>query len=462
MNKTKKIYFLSAIVMILGCYVLNLSYSLFVQTEEKDVVTSTVPTITTDLSITSLNLEANKEYVIKETIKNKSKVSINYGLIATSNDNFSVSVVNTTNNNIYGSLNELEEKDIYLKVSNLSDKDIVVDFKLDTNYTTLNYDIDNYLKINNIDSLNKYDIKYSNELYENNKESLQYKIINKYINETNYNKTNILPTIENVLKSRNVVELPINPELDIDSTSESNLYKTEDNYGVTYYYKGNVSNNYVLLADKLWRIVRINGNDTVRLILDDTIGLSKFNSLNNDNAYVGYMYGDINSSSYELTHKNVNNSVIKNILDNFYNTELINHSSIIKDSYCGNKGIIETYLGYGKNETLYKYTSNDKSLICSDLDYSKYELNIGLISAEELYYATSNKTETYLNNGTYWWTMTPYSFDNNSAKVVGFNNETGIGASDVENELNVRPVINIKNGVTVTGLGTKEDPYVME
>lgn len=462
MNKTKKIYFLSAIVMILGCYVLNLSYSLFVQTEEKDVVTSTVPTITTDLSITSLNLEANKEYVIKETIKNTSKVSINYGLIATSNDNFSVSVVNTTNNNIYGSLNELEEKDIYLKVSNLSDKDIVVDFKLDTNYTTLNYDIDNYLKINNIDSVNKYDIKYSNELYENNKESLQYKIINKYINETNYNKTNILPTIENVLKSRNVVELPINPELDIDSTSESNLYKTEDNYGVTYYYKGNVSNNYVLLADKLWRIVRINGNDTVRLILDDTIGLSKFNSLNNDNAYVGFMYGDINSSSYELTHKNVNNSVIKNILDNFYNTELINHSSIIKDSYCGNKGIIETYLGYGKNETLYKYTSNDKSLICSDLDYSKYELNIGLLSAEELYYATSNKTETYLNNGTYWWTMTPYSFDNNSAKVVGFNNETGIEASDVENELNVRPVINIKNSVTVTGLGTKENPYVME
>ena len=64
MNKTKKIYFLSAIVMILGCYVLNLSYSLFIQTEEKDIVTSTVPTITTDLSITSLNLEANKEYVI--------------------------------------------------------------------------------------------------------------------------------------------------------------------------------------------------------------------------------------------------------------------------------------------------------------------------------------------------------------------------------------------------------------
>ena len=101
---------------------------------------------------------------------------------------------------------------------------------------------------------------------------------NKYIS---YNKKNILPTIETILKSRNIVELPINPELNIDSNIESNLYKTEDNYGVTYYYKGNVNNNYVLLADKLWRIVRINGNDTVRLILDDTIGLSKFNSATN-------------------------------------------------------------------------------------------------------------------------------------------------------------------------------------
>ena len=58
--------------------------------------------------------------------------------------------------------------------------------------------------------------------------------------------------------------------------------------------------------------------------------------------------------------------------------------------------------------------------------------------------------------------MTPYSFDNNSAKVVGFNSKTGIEANDVENELNVRPVINIKNNVIVTGIGTKEDPYVIE
>mgnify|MGYP000911975040 CR=1 FL=1 len=72
-------------------------------------------------------------------------------------------------------------------------------------------------------------------------------------------------------------------------------------------------------ADKYWRIVRINGDGTVRVIYDGTsahangessedrqIGTSAFNSSGNDNAYVGYMYGDRTSiveptSQYSIT-----------------------------------------------------------------------------------------------------------------------------------------------------------------
>ena len=83
------------------------------------------------------------------------------------------------------------------------------------------------------------------------------------------------------------------------------LCKAKDAYGDSYYYRGNVTNNYVLFADKYWRIVRINGDGTIRVIYDGTsthangessedrqIGKSAFNSSYNDNAYVGYMYGD--------------------------------------------------------------------------------------------------------------------------------------------------------------------------
>ena len=92
-----------------------------------------------------------------------------------------------------------------------------------------------------------------------------------------------------------------------------------DAYGTSYYYRGNVTNNYVKFADKYWRIIRINGDGTVRVIYDGTsahtngesstdrqIGTSAFNyywkkdnvqeTTNSpvwgDNAGVGYMYGN--------------------------------------------------------------------------------------------------------------------------------------------------------------------------
>ena len=92
-----------------------------------------------------------------------------------------------------------------------------------------------------------------------------------------------------------------------------------DAYGTSYYYRGNVTNNYVKFADKYWRIIRINGDGTVRVIYDGTsahtngesstdrqIGTSEFNlywkkdnvqeTTNSpvwgDNAGVGYMYGN--------------------------------------------------------------------------------------------------------------------------------------------------------------------------
>ena len=97
------------------------------------------------------------------------------------------------------------------------------------------------------------------------------------------------------------------------------LCRAKDAYGDSYYYRGNVTNNYVLFAGKYWRIVRYNGDGTVRVIYDGTsahangesskdrqIGTSAFNNYwkkNNvkesanpyiyyDNAGVGYMYGN--------------------------------------------------------------------------------------------------------------------------------------------------------------------------
>ena len=91
--------------------------------------------------------------------------------------------------------------------------------------------------------------------------------------------------------------------------SESGLYSTTDDEGISYYYRGIVGGNYVKFANKYWRIIRINGDNSVRLIYDGTtphangesssnrqVGSSAFNSRDSDNAYIGYMYGDTSTN----------------------------------------------------------------------------------------------------------------------------------------------------------------------
>ena len=118
-------------------------------------------------------------------------------------------------------------------------------------------------------------------------------------------------------------------ELETDK-SDKGLYQGTDDYGTTYYYRGNVKNNIVKFAGFYWQIVRINGDGSIRLIYDGTeknaTGVKQsinnrtyqFNSLYNDPTYVGYMYGDKDGTTFAEVHNNTNNSTIKTAVDNWY------------------------------------------------------------------------------------------------------------------------------------------------
>ncbi len=92
-------------------------------------------------------------------------------------------------------------------------------------------------------------------------------------------------------------------------TSSSGLYSANDDNGVSYYYRGAVGGNYVKFADKYWRIIRVNGDGTIRMIYDGTtphqngeassnrqVATSAFSSRWSDNGYVGYMRGDMSNN----------------------------------------------------------------------------------------------------------------------------------------------------------------------
>ena len=126
------------------------------------------------------------------------------------------------------------------------------------------------------------------------------------------------------------------------------IYSAEDDFGTSYYFRGTVENNYIKFANKYWRIIRINGDGSIRMIYAGTsahangttnndmkIDNSEYNTNYNDNTYVGYKIGSTGSSTYANTHSNAGNSTIKTYIDNWYETNLKEYKYYLKDTiYC--------------------------------------------------------------------------------------------------------------------------------
>ena len=271
---------------------------------------------------------------------------------------------------------------------------------------------------------------------------------------------------------------------------------TEDNK-VTYYFRGEVENNYVTFAGFTWRIVRINEDGSIRLIKQDSIGKSKFNEDDTDNAYVGYMYGTVGASTYEETHANINSSTIKTFIDTWYQNNLMSYSSYLADSgFCGDRSVAsapniwkpgDTALGYGVNETVYgstarlesfkNWTRKKPQFKCPQVNdlYTTKTTNkgnkaldypIGLITADETNYAGGisgwENNGYYMNSGISFWMISP-NYVSSTAYVCLVVDEGQTSYDGSYREWDVRPVINLKFDAQIMGgNGTKNNPYIIK
>ncbi len=286
-------------------------------------------------------------------------------------------------------------------------------------------------------------------------------------------------------------------ELENDN-SDVGLYNAFDNYGTTYYYRGNVKNNIVKFAGFYWQIVRINGDGSIRLIYDGTeknatgnnqiLDNVKFNNLSKSPAYAGYMFGDPFGTTYDSVHNNTNSSTIKEYIDfwyknNFDNTDYKNYLSL-STGFCGDRTFSK---GDGISSDKYTYfkaysraTLNTADFVCSNENNDLYTVKsssignksltypIGLITFDELIYsglsANSYNTHAWSYSTSKYWTMTPsyYSISGNqifSIHPYGFAYLNSAGDSS----FGIRPVINLKSDVKITGgIGTSNDPYVID
>ena len=100
------------------------------------------------------------------------------------------------------------------------------------------------------------------------------------------------------------------PDFSKTATTDEGLFMAEDDEGESYYYRGAVKNNYVSFAGFTWRIIRRNGDGSIRMIYSGksttdtgeavTIGKSQFNSKYWDPTYVGYKFNE----DFELHENN--------------------------------------------------------------------------------------------------------------------------------------------------------------
>jgi hypothetical protein len=256
-----------------------------------------------------------------------------------------------------------------------------------------------------------------------------------------------------------------NPTLTTSSNNTndaSGLYaSTATNTGnSTYYFRGNVENNYVSFAGFIWRIVRINEDGTVRLIMQDGI--------NNNTNY------QFNSNYNNYTYMYYSNSNAKTTLENWYQTNIGSKADLSSKVASGNYYCEQAKVKYDSSVTsgnatmkLYSNYTPDFKCIADGNNKGLVSASIGLLAYDEAvyaggYYAEANSDYYLYNSSVIWWMMSPNGFTSSSSIWAIYH--TGlIGHGAVySTAVVIRPVLVLKADTQIfLGNGAKDNPYVL-
>ena len=268
------------------------------------------------------------------------------------------------------------------------------------------------------------------------------------------------------------------------SDNTKTLYTSTENGTTVYYFAGNATDNWVKFGGFYWRIIRTNSDGSVRLLYHGTSTTAEnayissstaFNSSYNDSKYVGYMYDS-----------NGTNSTIKNTIDTWYKNNLTNYTKYLSTTaiYCNDRTGDGTYFGaynrlYTKKEPKYDCTNTSDAFSVSNSS-AKLTYPIGLMTADEIsfagglyennapayYYRNSSSTSTSSTGSTYWWTMSPYRWNELHSGVFFVFSSDRPGDLDyafVYGARGVRPAISLKSCIKYsTGDGSASNPYTIE
>ena len=259
--------------------------------------------------------------------------------------------------------------------------------------------------------------------------------------------------------------------------TDSGLFKSEDGLegGIIYFYRGDVSNNYVRYAGHYWRILQLDDYMNVRIILDESIGTSGWT--NND---------VLTSFDQALTTVDYDNSLVKPILENWYQNNIAsnaNYLSLVRESkFCVDfSNELMTSSG-SQNQTYYfgSYirvgvdASNYAPIFVCPTEYLR-AYQVGMLSADEVsfaggYFNTVNANFYLKTNNitTDVWTISPSYYDPTLQRAGMFLLEKTGRLSDwtstetLTTARGIRPVITLDGSLIIAGDGTYNNPYIFE
>ena len=339
----------------------------------------------------------------------------------------------------------------------------------------------------------------------------------------------------------------------VTTASDKGMYKAQDDLGTSYYFRGAVDNNWVKYGkytkdtfltidnndntslvescngldnclkiaskgdDMYWRIIRVNGDNSIRMIYAGTsapdnntkvvmtesannsgyiratsAGMSKFNQKRDSAEYVGYKY------TIGEQHGTSQSSGIKTYLDNWYAnyTNLNSTGTKITDQiYCNDRTASSSDVAYSTTDyttltswnstgTNYYYgaygrivNDNNPMLTCA-VDSDRFTVNkingkgnsaltypIGLITIDELEMAGNNWSESntsyYLHTGAYYWAGSPFEFGGGDAYEFYVNVVGALNRGYVGNIYGVRGVVSLSSESKLLGSGTYNDVYTV-
>ena len=432
MKNIKKSYFIIFGLIVLAVVCFSTSYAIFSNTKEEhgklNIVAGNLnyKIESSELDSDSVTVPANTSKEIRIKLTSLNEVSSKYELyyiLDKTNDKVSVGYSKDTKDNVLGTVEANKSKMITIVIRNDSDTSSKVTFK------ALGGLINNDLALKDGNSLNQ--------------EVEPYRVLSKAILEDN----KLITSPPTLTTSSN------------NTNDASGLYSsTATNTGEpTYYFRGNVTNNYVKFAGFTWRIVRINEDGTVRLIMQDGI--------NNNTNY------QFNSNYNNYTYMYYTNSNAKTTLENWYQTNIGSKADLAKNVASGNY-----YCEQAKQKRADSYTSGSATMTT----YNKYtpdfkcesdgngkgivNASVGLLNYDEVAYAGgypySNNNSYYLYNSAIdWWTMSPASFSGSYSCVWYISTSGSNYDHHIYDTYHLRAVLNLTANTQIIGNGTSSNPY---